>query len=130
VPKLSIVLGLLVTLLLAIYAVGTAIYIVPVYQSLMYGLGASFSLPARLSMAVGQYGVIVVLLALGAAVGLWRAWKRRDATGGSVVLSVANLILVGYVVLQAFVFVDFAISVPARFQVQQPAESAQPPTTR
>jgi type II secretory pathway component PulF len=122
--RTGMLLALVAAALLLAYATLMNVYVVPVFQSLLMGLGVGFSTPAQIALGVGQWGAVLIALLAGAvAAGLWRARTHAGVATPDRILGLTQLVLVLYVVAQGFVFVDVAINIPARFTTP-PAMSA------
>ena len=110
VNKTATALAIIAGCLLLIYVAIIDLYVLPVYQAMFLGLGISVGLPAQLAFRFGTTWVVAaVLVILIAGIMMERAGK----TGARVTaLHGANLLLVGYVVMQAGVWINMAITIP------------------
>jgi hypothetical protein len=102
-------------LLLAGLAFLEVMYVIPTFTAMMTGVGEAYSWPSRLALAIGRFGVPIVVLG-GGALG-WSWWRGRSGEAArrrfENVLAIALLVVTAYVALVAWVFVDAAIALPA-----------------
>lgn len=83
-------------------------FVVPSYRRLMQGVGAAFSLPARLAISISHFALLIVGAGIvGVAIALRK--ERQGATGifGAAVAFI-GLLAAAYLALVSSVYADFA----------------------
>lgn len=102
------------TLIIGLCAYVISTKTTPVFIALFEGMGISFSPMAALSFRLAPF--IFPMLIVIAATTLFAAWRRhknQTPHAPSLVLSIGNLILALYLILQTSIFFDLAIKLPA-----------------
>lgn len=105
------IVALLLFAALVAYAAGLQVFILPVIRNMLATVDAPLALPSRIAATIGQNGLgtFLVFVALLAFV-LNRIKPVADRATQALVLNIANLVVVAFIMLQGWIFVDLALS--------------------